>query len=282
MSVVHLGGRLVDEAQARISPFDRGFLLGDAVFETMRAYDGAPFALDAHLARLRAGCDAARLAFPEGLPRAIDDVLRANGLRDASVRVTVSRGPGGRGASPQGAGPQTVLVTAGPVPERPEAWTRGLHLVTAARRRVGAESLETGVKTTNYLVHVLARAEAEDAGADDALFVDAEDLVVEATQANVFAVFRDRLVTPPLESGCLPGVTRATLLRLAPDAGLQPVERAVPRDALHEADEVFLSASVLEVAPVTRLDGVVVGGGRPGPRARALHALYRKHATQAA
>lgn len=137
------------------------------------------------------------------------------------------------------------------------------------------------MKTTNYLVNVLAKAEAEEAGADEALFVDDDGFIVEATTANVFAVFGDRLATPPLSSGCLPGVTRAHVLRLAPQAGLRPEERPIPRAALHEADEAFLTASVTEVAPIVSLDGVRVGEGKPGPRAAAVHRAYRAHAHQA-
>lgn len=278
MSYLHLNGRLLQEEDARISPFDRGFLLGDAVFETMRAYDGRVHALDAHLARLRRSCQLTRIPFPDGLPAAIAEVLRANGLASAGVRVTLTRGPGGRGASPEGAGPPTVLVTAMPVPHRPETYEKGIRLATARRRRIPAAALDPGVKSTNYLVHVLARMDAEDAGADDALFVDDEGLVVEATQANVFALLGDALVTPPLASGCLPGVTRAEVLALAAEAGLRAEERALPVEALREADEVFLTGSMLELAGAVSLDGVRLGAGVPGPRTRALHALYRKRA----
>ncbi|HEX2021730.1 MAG TPA: aminotransferase class IV [Candidatus Thermoplasmatota archaeon] len=280
MSVVHWNGRLVPEGEVRVSPFDRGLLLGDAVFETLRAYDGRPFNLDGHLARLAASCAHARLPFPEGLPEAVRATIDANGLAgaDAAVRITVTRGPGGRGASPKGAGPPTVLVTATPVAVPPWTYERGLRLATARRRKTPAASLDPAVKSTNYLVHVLARAEAEEAGADDALFLDEDDLVVEATQANVLAVTRGRLETPPLSSGCLPGETRAILLRLAPQAGLEARERALCVTDLLEADEVLLCASVTEVAPAVELDGVALGGGKPGPWARALHGLYRKHA----
>lgn len=280
MTTVWLNGALVDEKDARISPFDRGFLLGDGVFETFRVYDGRPHALDAHLARLRASCAEARLAFPDDMERVVSDVLHANGLADAAVRITVTRGPGGRGASPQGAGPQTILVTAMPVHHRAEVYERGLRVVTARRRRLHPSSLSASVKTTNYLVHVLARIEAEEEGADDAFFVDDEGLLVEATQANVFALFGTTLVTPPLSSGCLPGQTRAEVLALAPALGLDPVERDLPVEALAEADEVFLTASILEVAPVVALDGVRIGAGAPGPTTERVHALYRKLAQE--
>lgn len=276
MTMIHINGKLVPEGDARISPFDRGFLLGDGVFETMRAYGGACFALEEHLARLAASCALMRLAVPEGLPAIIDDVLQANGLSDAAVRITVTRGPGGRGASPSGAGPPTLVVHALPIVERPEAWGRGLRLATTRRHHAALP----GAKTVDYAANVVARIEAEEASADEALFVDAAGRIIEATQANVFALFGRELVTPPLESGCLPGVTRAALLRLAPSLGLTPSERALRLEDLLLADEAMLSASVLEVAPVVSLDGAAIGTGGPGGVARALHDAYRKHATR--
>jgi branched-chain amino acid aminotransferase len=273
--IVHLNGKLVPESDARISPFDRGFLLGDGVFETMRAYGGRCFAMDEHLARLAGSCALLRLDVPDGLPSIVDDVLRANDLRDAAVRITITRGPGGRGASPTGAGPATLVVHALPIAERPETWTRGLRLASTRR----AHAALPGAKTVDYAANVVARIEAEEAGADEALFVDPAGRVVEATQANVFALFGRELVTPPLESGCLPGVTRAALLRLAPALGLTPVERALRSDQLLLADDAMLSASVLEVAPVVALDGAPIGTGVPSRVARALHTAYRNYAS---
>lgn len=275
---VWLNGALLDEEAARISPFDRGFLLGDSVFETLRVYRGRAHALGEHLARLKGSCDATRLPFPAGIEAAVEAVVRANGLDEAGVRITVTRGPGGRGSSPRGAGPSTVLVTAMPVPHAPEVYTKGLRLRSSRHRRIPADSLPADIKSTNYLVHVLARIEAEEAGADDALFVDEQGFVVEATQANVFALFGRELVTPPLASGCLPGQTRAELLALASGLGLTPIERALTIEDLCRASEVLLSASLLEVAPVIEVDGSVIGTGAPGPMAKTLHAAYRKRA----
>lgn len=275
---VWINGALLDESEARVSPFDRGLLLGDAIFETMRVYRGRPHALAAHLDRLRASCAATRIPYPEGLEATIVEVLRANGIVEGQVRVTLTRGPGGRGASPRGAGPPTVIVTATPIHHPPEIYERGLSLVTARRRKVPDASLPASIKSTNYLVHVLARMEAEDAGADDALFVDDDGMVIEATQANVFALLGDALVTPPLSSGCLPGQTRAEVLALAPELGLKAHERPLAPEMLLEAREAFLTASVLEVAPIVALDGVRIGDGKPGPLTRQLHELYRKRA----
>lgn len=276
---VHLNGRLVPVEEACISPFDRGFLRGDGMFETLRAYGGRFFCLDEHLARLANSCRIARIPLPDDLPDRMRAVLDANALSDASVRVTVTRGVGGAGVSARGSGPPTVLVTAAPVAVPRETYERGLAVATAARRRIAPDALEPSMKTTNYLVNVLARIEAEEAGADDALFLDDAGHVVETTQANVFAVFGDRLVTPPLATGCLAGVTRAVVLRLAPDAGLAPQETPLSLADARAADELLLTGSVTEVAPIVRLDGAPIGDGRPGPLTQRLHALYRNLAT---
>ena len=244
----------------------------------MRIYRGRPHALAEHLARLAQSCAQTRIPYPAGLEAAIAAVVAANRLDDGQVRVTVTRGVGGRGTSPRGVGAPTVIVTAREVHHPPETYERGLRLATARRRKVPETSLPSSIKSTNYLVHVLARIEAEEAGADDAIFVDDDGMVIEATQANVFAILGDALVTPPLTTGCLAGRTRAEVLAIAPEVGLKPQERALPAYALLEAREVFLTASVLEVAPVVALDGVRIGDGHPGETTRRLHALYRKRA----
>ena len=296
MKYVHLNGRLVPEDAARISPFDRGFTLGDAVFESFRAYRGRPFGMEEHLARLKRSCEAARIPLNADLPRAVHDVLNANGFmrvvdtreapgapppNDAAIRITVTRGIGGRGASPKGVGHPTVLVTATVVNVPPEVYEKGLSVVSSARRRIPESSLDPGIKSTNYLVHVLARMEAEDAGADDALFLDAQGHVIEATQANVFAVKDGKLLTPPLTAGCLPGATRTALLKtVGPQVGVVGQERLLTVADLQAADEVLLTSSVTELAPVVRLDGKPIGAGVPGRVTRLLHEAYRKQALQ--
>lgn len=276
MSFVHLDGKLVADADARVSVFDRGFTLGDGLFETMRAYGGRAAFVDEHLARLRRGCDALRLPCPADLPERIAQTLRANHAKDAAVRVTLTRGPGGRGASPRGAGPPTVVVVVTPVPYDEALYARGLRAVTSRAPR--AE--HPGLKSTNYLANVLARLEADDAGADEALVPDAQGHLLEATQANLFVLRGDRLATPPV-GALLPGVTRAKLLGLAPELGLRAEEAPLSREDVLGADEAWLTASVLEVAPLVALDGAPVGRGAPGPVAARMRALYRLHAQRA-
>jgi branched-chain amino acid aminotransferase len=271
-SLVHLHGKLVPAEGASISIHDRGFLLGDGLFETMRAYGGRPAFLGEHLARLRHGCDALRIPFPDDLPARVAETLAAHGAPDCAVRVTLTRGPGGRGASPRGSGPPTVLVALAPIPYSDDLYERGLRVVVSRIPR--APSPDAALKTTNYLANVMARLEADDAGADEALFADAEGRLLEATQANLLVVRGGELATPPL-GAILPGVTRAKLLALAPEAGLRPVERPLTRADLADADEAMLCASVLEVAPLAQLDGRPV---RRGPVAQKLRALYRLQA----
>jgi branched-chain amino acid aminotransferase len=270
--LVHLNGALVPTDEARIPVADRGFLLGDGLFETMRAYDGRPAFLAEHLARLRQGAAAMRLAVPDDLAERVRATLAANGGPDCAVRVTLTRGPGGRGASPRGAGPPTVLVALSPVPHDEALYARGLRLVVA---RAPASGL--GLKTTSYAANVLARIEADEAGADEALFADAQGRLLEATQANLLLVRGGELVTPPL-GGILAGITRAKLLALAPGLGLKPVEREVARADLLAAEEAMLCASVLEAAPVASLEGAPV---RRGPVAAALRDAYRMQAKRA-
>ncbi len=270
MSLVHLNGSLVPAEEARVSVHDRGFLLGDGLFETLRAHSGRPAFLGEHLARLRHGCEAMRLPFPEDLPSRVAATLEANRAGDCAVRVTLTRGPGGRGASPRGAGPPTVLVALSPIPYEEALYARGLGAIVSRVPRGPA-----AVKTTSYAASVLARIEADEAGADEALFQDEAGRLLEATQATLFAVRDGALLTPPL-GPILPGVTRAKLLALAPHAGLRPVEAPLTRDDLLAADEAMLCASVLEVAPLASLDGKPL---RRGPFAQTLRALYRLQAT---
>jgi branched-chain amino acid aminotransferase len=279
---VWVDGRIVGAAEPVLTAFDRGFQLGDGVFETLRARGAHPTELDAHVARL--GRSAAGLGF--GLPddleatlaRAIDDLLDAEGLGgpdgDASVRITVSRGPTfGRGLLPTDEHPTpTIVVQAWPVPPTPAHHLEvGLHLVSSRVRR-DPESPLAALKTTSRADFVVARLEAREAGADDALFLTIDGYLSEATSANLFLVRGDELATPSLACAILPGTTRDWILRWAAAAGLEPHEGLLTTRDLHEADEAFLSSSVAGILPVTRFAEEPIGDGRPGPWARRARA----------
>ena len=277
--LVHLNGRLVDEAQAVLPVFDRGFLYGDGVFESMRAAQGRIFRLEAHLDRLERS---AALAEFEGLPARsllaaeLDELLQANGLADARLRLTLTRGAGRPGdyVGAEGAPTRVATVTAFHGLD-PEHYERGVALAVSRRQSVPAAVLDASIKTTSRLSAVLARREAARAGAFEAALLDADGCLTEGTTSNVFLVRAGRLLTPAIDGNALPGVTRAVVLETARAAGIPVDERALPRDLLHEADEIFLTNTSWEVLPVTRVDDRPAGGGRPGPITLALLSGYR-------
>jgi branched-chain amino acid aminotransferase len=279
---VWVDGRLLAADEPHLSAFDRGFQLGDGVFETLRARAGRPTELPEHVARL--GRSAAGLAIPlpddieSRLVAGIAALLAAEGLDgpdgDASIRITVSRGTFfGRGLLPPDEHPMpTVVVQAWPVPPVPVGHLEnGLHLVPSAVRR-DPENPLVGLKTTSRADYVFARVEAREAGADDAVFLTTDGFLSEATSANLFVVRGDELATPSLACAILPGTTRDWIIRWAAGVGLQTNETWLTTRDLAEADEAFLSSSVAGILPVTRFSTQPIGDGRPGPwtmRARA-------------
>jgi branched-chain amino acid aminotransferase len=267
-------GRLEPAGAHHLSAFDRGFQLGDGVFETLRARGGRPTELDEHVARLQRSADGLSIPLDAGvgalLAGAIAELLAAEGLAgpdgDASIRITVSRGVFlGRGLLPPDEHPApTIVVQAWPVPPTPVAHLeRGLHVV-ASRVRRDPENPLSALKTTSRADYVYARIEARTAGADDALFLTTDGFLSEATSANVFLVRGGELATPALGCAILPGTTRDWILRWATEIGLRPSEAwLTPRD-LADADEAFLSSSVAGILPVTRFEDQAIGIGRPG------------------
>jgi len=275
-------GRLLPADGAHISVFDRGFQLGDGIFETLRSRGGHVTELREHLARLHRSAAGLDIELPavtdERIEAAIGDLLEADGLSardaDASIRITVTRGAfRGRGLLPQDEGaPPTIAIQAWPVvPPAPGHLTNGLRLVASAVRRDPESPLAT-LKTTSRADYVHARLEARRAGADDALFLTLDGHLSEATSANIFLVRGDELATPDLACAILPGTTRSWILGWASRAGLRPVEDWLTTRDLAEADEAFVCSSVAGILPVTAFEGRPIGSGRPGPvtlRARA-------------
>ena len=297
---VWVDGRLLPADGAHLSVFDRGFQLGDGIFETLRARAGRTTELPEHLARLRRSADGLAIVLPGDLDTlvatGIADLLAAEGMGgpdgDASIRITVSRGPvRTRGLlPPDEAVHATIAIQAWPVVAPPaDHLTRGLHLIASAVRRDPQNPL-AALKTTSRADYVYARVEARRAGADDALFLTIDGHLSEATTANIFLVRRAadgivELATPSLDCAILPGTTRSWLLAWGDRVGLRVREgRLTPAD-LAAADEAFISSSVAGVLPVTRFAGSPIGPGLPGPwsaRARAdREALIAGHATDA-
>jgi branched-chain amino acid aminotransferase len=272
--VVWLDGKLVATTRACVSVQDRGFLYGDAVFETVRAYDGELFLWRLHERRLATSLRAFAIARPRAdLREAALDVLRARGLADAAVRITVSRGTGEGLVPPRGLQP-TVVVSARDVPSELTAQrARGVGVVLLPFGH-GRGAVTDGHKTTAYLPAVLGKIRAAARRAFEGIYVERDGMVSEGTTSNVFAVRSGRLVTPPLAEGCLPGVTRQAVLGLAAQAGIATETVALEAARMHEMDEVFLTASTIEVMPVVRVGTERVGDGAPGAVTRLLQERY--------
>ena len=271
---VWVDGQLLPASAKHLSAFDRGFQLGDGVFETLRARGGRPTELDEHLERLRrsaSGLDIELAAGTEArIAAGIAQLLDAEGLGgpdgDASIRITVSRGSvRTRGLLPIGEAPTpTMAIQAWPVTPPPaDHLEHGLHLVTSSIRR-DPENPLAAHKTTSRADYVFARLEARRAGADEAVFLTTDGHLSEATTANVFVLRGDELATPALACAILPGTTRSWILGWAASAGLRASESWLTTRDLAEADEAFLSSSVAGILPVTRFDGRAIGSGRPG------------------
>ena len=278
--LVHVDGRLVPREDARVSVFDSAVQGGDAVWEGIRVYDGKIFALDRHLDRLFASAHALRF---EGVPsreevrHAVIETLTANGMFDeAHVRLTLTRGPkvtSGMSPTFNRAGCCLIVLAEWKAPVYDSS---GIRLITSSVRRNSPAHLDSKIHHNNLLNNILAKIEADVAGADDALMLDAQGFVSETNATNVFVVRDGRLITPTADA-CLPGITRQIVLELGGAAGLQTVERNVSLSEVYTADEVFTTGTMGELTPVLEVDGRAIGHGKPGPITRRLQELYRAH-----
>ena len=266
-----------------LSARDRGLLYGDGLFETLRAYDGVPFLLNEHLDRLSDSAAFLCIGDPPdaaALGQAITELLHRNGLRDAYVRITFTRGEHTGSLELEPAEAPTCIAVAQPLrPLPPSRYDPGSTAIIASTRQ-NADSPLPRHKTLNYLNNLLARTEARERGADEAILLNTRGQVAEAASSNLFLVRQGRLVTPSLDSNILPGVTRAEVLRLAREAGIPSEERTIRPDELQLADEVLLTNSVAELVPIRSIEGRTVGQGRPGAVTRRLHMAYSNRVGQ--
>lgn len=276
--VLFLNGRFLPLAQAYISPMDRGFLYGDGIFETIRVYSGKVFRLTDHLKRLACSAKALKLPLPcssDELRRVIRELLKRNHLTDAVVRIALSRGVGGRGPSLRANFQPTLLITASPFHGYPsEYYEKGIRVIFASIRLDVASPLPRH-KTANYLLYILARAEAEESGAVEALLLNSRGEVAEAATANIFIVRQGRVITPPLRANILPGITRKVVLDICAQRGIPHAQRTIDPNELLAADEVFITNSLMEIMPVVKVGTKKIGSGRPGPLTRNLRQMYQ-------
>lgn len=277
---IWIDGRIVSPDEARISVLDHGLLYGDGVFEGIRLYGRRVFRLDDHLARLAHGASILGIALPGGVERLREIVLetaRAFGRDEGYVRLLVTRGVGALGVDPTSCSDPAIVCIADEVRLfAADKLATGLDLVTASGRRPGPDVLDPRVKSLNYLNSVLAKQEARRQGADDALLLNAQGHVAEASVANVFVVRRGAIATPPPTDGGLEGITRDTVLKLAAAAGIPASERTLGRADVLMADEVFLTGTGARVVPVRSLDGRLIGKGTAGPVTERLAAAFSR------
>lgn len=278
--IVSTNGRLRRAADAGVSVFDRGLLYGDGIFETFRIYDGRPFRLDDHLRRLARSARSIGLRLPHPAAwfrRQITAVLKANRLSNALVRLTVTRGIGAAGLAPPSTASPTVIFFARPFTGYPAALShRGLAVVIAKMRRPPRSATPPHAKSLNYLVGILAKVDASQRRAHDALLLSIEGHLCEGTTSNLFFVRGGTLYTPSTRTGLLEGITRQVILELARKLNIPVRQGLFHPNELLAADELFLTNTSYEVMPVVRVEGRRIGRGRPGPLTRRLHRAFRR------
>lgn len=277
---VYMDGKVCAEAEAAVPIGDRGFLYGDAIFETLRTYGGAPFLLDRHLDRLYGSCEELGITPKEDPAELADVIMNLAGEvgGEAYLRIAVTRGSG-FGAWPKNLPDNgRTVVIARPFSAYPaELYKRGMKLVTSRLMRFEGSPL-AGHKTANYLESVLARGEAAERGADEAVMLNTAGRIAELSAANIFAVVYGRLITPTQEEGPLPGVTRNFVLELAGKLGIKSHTGQLAPEALSDADEAFATSALLGICPVSEFDEKKIGEAVPGPVTAKLQAAYAEEA----
>ncbi len=271
---IHINGKLVPKEQAVISVFDHGLLYGDGVFEGIRVYGGKVFLLEEHLKRLYEGARAIRLEIPVSQPElatAVEETVEANSLQDGYIRLVITRGAGSLGLDIRRTSDPQVIIIADTISlYPPELYEQGLKLITASTIRNHPQALSPQVKSLNYLNNILAKIEGTDADCLEALMMNHKGEVAECTGDNIFIVKNGVLKTPPTDAGILEGITRAAVIQLAKQAGLDVREVTLTRHDIYSADECFLTGSAAEVIAAVSLDGRQIGDGKPGPITKDL------------
>jgi branched-chain amino acid aminotransferase len=278
--LIFLNGELVAKEDAKVSVYDHGFLYGDGVFEGIRTYGGNVFRLNEHLDRLYDSAKGILLEIPYTKPemtKIVVDTVRANHLEDAYIRLVVSRGVGNLGLDPFTCARPNVFVIVEPLALFPkELYETGLSIVTVATRRSRSDILNPKLKSLNYLNNILVKIEAHLAGVSEALMLNTEGYVAEGSGDNVFIVKRGELWTPPSYLGALEGVTRNVIIELAKKQDIPVHVEPFTRQDVYVADEVFLTGTAAEVIPVVKVDGRVIGDGKPGALTHRLNTLFRE------
>src|SRR5436309_3900880 len=265
---IYIDGKYYGEKNARISVFDHGLLYGDGIFEGIRAYHGRVFKLKEHIDRLFYSAKAILLTIPlahSEMMQAVVTTCRLNKIRDGYIRLVVTRGVGGLGLNPNRCKMPSVIIIADRIQLYPVAlYERGMEIITVPTTRNLHSALNPAIKSLNYLNNILAKIEANNSGCEEAIMLNSEGFVSECTGDNVFIVKDGGLQTPPLSAGALYGITRRVVMEIAGESGLEVSEPNLTRHDLFNADECFLTGTGAEVVPIVKIDGRVIGNGKPG------------------
>ncbi|MBK9990074.1 MAG: branched-chain-amino-acid transaminase [Verrucomicrobia bacterium] len=277
---IYLDGKFVDQADAKVSVFDHGLLYGDGIFEGIRLYQGNIFRLDAHLERLEYSAKALMLKMPwsrQEIAEATCESCRQNNLTDGYIRLVITRGVGDLGLSPWLCPTPSIFIIADKIALYPaEHYTSGLSIVTVPTRRMNAAALSPAVKSLNYLNNILAKMEARQAGALEAIMLNDQGYVAECTGDNIFIVHKGEILTPAASQGALKGITRDTIFDIAKEIGVPIREADLTRYDVWCSDECFLTGTGAEVIPVIKLDGREIGSGKPGAITQKVLAAFRR------
>jgi branched-chain amino acid aminotransferase len=278
---IYLDGKFVDSSKAKVSVFDHGLLYGDGIFEGIRLYKGNVFRLEEHLERLEYSAKAIMLEMPltrQEMSKAVCETCRRNHLKDGYIRLVVTRGVGDLGLSPWLCAKPTVFIIADKITlYSKELYTKGLAVVTVPTRRVNSAAFSPAIKSLNYLNNILAKIEARQAGAFEAVLLNDQGYIAECSGDNIFIVHKGKIFTPSSQNGALKGITRGAIFDVAKELGIEMEEHELTRYDVMNADECFLSGTAAEVIPVVKYDGRQIGDGKAGPvYAKVLEAFRRR------
>jgi len=278
--LVYIDGKYYPKSEAKISVFDHGFLYGDGVFEGIRAYNGVVFKLKEHISRLYQSAHAMTLQIPltkEQMVNAVVETLRKNKLKDAYIRLVVSRGTGDLGLDPRKCPePTVVIITGAIVLHGNEAKEKGVTALISWVRRHPVDSTSHEIKSLNYLNSIMAKIEANNVGMDEAICLDKNGFVSEGTAENIFIVKNGRILTPPAYSGALSGITAQVVAKIATRLGVDVIESNITPYQLFNADEVFFTGTAAEIVPIREVNSRRIGSGKPGPITRQLMEEFQK------
>ena len=278
---IYIDGKFYPKSDAKISVYDHGLLYGDGVFEGIRAYDGVVFRLNEHIDRLYTSTHTIMLDIPvskEEMQRIVLDTLKKNKLKEAYIRLIVTRGIGDLGLDPRKCPKPSIIVITEPtiVLHSKEMKEKGITTMITWVKRDSVDATSHEVKSLNYLNNVLAKIESNFAGMDEAICLDQSGFVCEGTAENVFIVKDGKVITPPTSTGALRGITRTAVMTLAEKLGYPIVERNITPNELFTADEVFLTGTAAEITPVREVNKRVIGSGKPGPVTKRLMQEFDK------